>query len=98
MIKMTETAAQKVKEDIDRRSLPETTVLRVDAERAEGQDKLKLSLRLDPEEPQEQDAVATTDGVRLAVNRDLAAAVGSAQLDFQPEQGGFVLARTEPTN
>lgn len=95
MIKLTKNAAQKVKQDISSRSLPETTVLRVDAERVEGESRLRLALKLDPQEPRPDDEVETTEGARLAVNKDLSEAVGDARIDFRESDGGFVLERRE---
>ena len=95
MIKLTENAAEKIKQDINSRSLPETTTLRVVAEQAENEDKLRLALKLDPKEPGEDDEVQSTAGARLAVNKGLAQAVGDSRLDFRQEAGGFVLEPAE---
>lgn len=95
MIKLTKNAAEKVKQDISSRSLPDSTVLRVDAERVEGESRLRLALKLDPQEPQQDDEVETTEGARLAVRKDLSEAVGNARLDFRESDGGFVLERQE---
>lgn len=95
MIKMTQRAAQKVKADLANLSLPETTVIRIEAEQVEGKEKLQLKLRLDSEEPGQDDEVENTEGARLAVSKELARLLGNAQLDFSEETRGFLLERAE---
>lgn len=95
MIKMTQRAAQKVKADLANLSLPETTVIRIEAEQVEGKEKLQLKLRLDSEEPGQDDEVESTEGARLAASKELARLLGNAQLDFSEETGGFLFERAE---
>ncbi len=95
MIKMTEKAARQFKEVLKDKSFPESTMLRVDAERVPGQKQVRLALRLDTQEPGPDDQVQTTEGARLAVDKALAEVLGDSQLDYQEESGGFVLARPE---
>ena len=89
-VKMTEKAAQQVKEVFKNKSLPETTLIRIEAEPAQEEDKVQLSLRLDTQEPQEDDAVETTQGTRLVIQKELVNMLGESQLDFH-EEAGFVL-------
>ena len=96
MIKMTERAAQEVKAIVTSKSLPETTVLRVDAKPVEGKNELKLMLKLDTKEPEADDMVEATSGTRLAVDETVAEALGDLQLDYSEDSGNFVLERPEP--
>lgn len=95
MVKLTQSAADKVKEDVARKSLPENTVLRIEAQPVPEQGKVELVLTFDKNEPSEADEVATTAGVRLAVNKQLAAQMGNAQLDFRG--GNFIFERVQAT-
>ncbi len=97
MIKMTERAAQEVKAIATSKSLPETTILRVDAKPVEGKNELRLTLKLDTKEPEPDDVVATTDGTRLAVDETVAQALGDLRLDYREETGNFIFERPEPT-
>ena len=90
-VKMTEKAAEKIREVFQSRSLPESTMLRIEVESAEPDGPLELSLKLDMEEPRADDAVETTQGARLVVQKELGQMLGESQLDFQQESGGFVL-------
>ncbi|HUZ46310.1 MAG TPA: iron-sulfur cluster biosynthesis family protein [Terriglobia bacterium] len=96
MIKMTERAAQEVKSIVTSKSLPETTVLRVDAKPVEGKNELKLTLKLDTKEPEADDVVEATSGTRLAVDETVAEALGDLQLDYSEDSGNFVFERPEP--
>ena len=96
MIKMTERAAQEVKAIVTSKSLPETTVLRVDAKPVEGKNELKLMLKLDTKEPEADDMVEATSGTRLAVDETVAEALGDLQLDYSEDSGNFVFERPEP--
>jgi len=96
MIQMTEKAAEHFKEVVQARSLPENTMLRVDTERGQKEGEVRISLKLDTQEPRPEDEVQTTQGARLAVDRNLAQALGDSMLDFEKKAGGFVFARSEP--
>lgn len=98
MIKMTDRAAQKLKSVLRSNSLPEDTVLRLDVEHGEKEEDMRLALKLDDQEPGTDDEVEATEGARLAVHKELARAIGDAQLDFREEAGGFVFQRPEPTH
>lgn len=87
MITMTQEAARQLKRDLTNRSLPEDTVLRVDVEKKTEQ-ALELVLKLDKAEPAPSDIVETTEGARLAVDKELAQHLGNAQLDFR--DGNYV--------
>ncbi len=91
---MTPRAAEQFKADLRIKSLPESTALRIIA-RAEREGEICLALVLDTDEPNQDDTAQITEGVRLAVNKDLAQALGNAQLDYR-EAGGFVLKRVAP--
>ena len=95
-IKMTKGAAQQLKAIVSSKALPESTMLRVDVERGEGEGELRLALRLDTQEPGEDDEVETTEGARLAVRKDLAQALGNHKLDFREDVSRFVFERAEP--
>lgn len=95
MVRLTKSAADKVKEDAAKKSLPENTVLRIEAQPMPEKGKVELALTFDTKEPSETDDVATTEGVRLAINKQLANQIGNAQLDFR--DGNFVFERVEPT-
>ena len=97
MIKMTERAAQEVKTIVSSKSLPETTILRVEARPVEGKNELKLTLKLDTKEPEPDDVVEDTSGARLAVDETVAEALGDLQLDFREDSGNFVFERVGPT-
>lgn len=95
-VKMTERAAQEFKNVCGTKSLPvESTMLRIDSERAEGEKKITLSLRLERQGPGEEDAVETTEGARLVIDKGLEDALGEAYLDYQKDRGGFVLERSQ---
>ncbi|TAM81086.1 MAG: hypothetical protein EPN47_14515 [Acidobacteria bacterium] len=94
---MTERAAQEVKSIVASKSLPETTFLRVDARPVEGKNRLRLTLKLDINEPESNDLVETTSGTRLAVGEAVAATLGDMSLDFSEESGNFVFERAEST-
>ncbi len=96
MIKMTERAAQEVKAIATSKSLPETTILRVDARPVEGKNELRLTLKLDTKEPEPDDVVATTAGTRLAVDETVAQALGDLRLDYREDTGNFIFERPEP--
>ena len=96
-IKMTESAARRLKAVVSGKSLPESTMLRVDLERGEPERELRLVLRLDTQEPREDDEVETTEGVRLAVRKDVAQALGDLQVDFREDVNRFMFERAEPT-
>lgn len=97
MIKMTERAAQEVKSIVTGKSMPDSTILRVEASPVEGKNELKLTLKLDTNEPETDDVVETTDGARLAVDETVAQALGDLQLDFREDSGNFIFERVEPT-
>jgi len=97
MIKMTERAAQEVKSLAASKSLPESTLLRVDAKPVEGKNELRLTLKLDTKEPESDDVVETTGGTRLAVDETVAAALGDLSLDYREDSGNFIFERPEPT-
>lgn len=97
MIKMTKRAAQQLKAVLSSKSLPESTVLRLDMKRGEVGEELRLALHLDTQEPREDDEVETTEGARLAVRKALAQELGDLQIGFREEAGGFVFERVEPT-
>ena len=97
MIKMTERAAQEVKSLAASKSLPESTLLRVDAKPVEGKNELRLTLKLDTKEPETDDVVETTAGTRLAVDETVAAALGDLSLDYREDSGNFIFERPEPT-
>lgn len=97
MIKMTERAAQEVRTLVASKSLPETTLLRVDARTVQGKNELRLTLKLDTKEPESDDLVETTAGTRLAVDEAVAAALGELSLDYSEDSGNFVFERPEPT-
>jgi Fe-S cluster assembly iron-binding protein IscA len=97
MIKMTERAAQEVKAIVTSKSLPETTILRVEAKPVEGKNELKLTLKLDAKEPEPDDVVETTSGTRLAIDETVAEALGDLRLDYREDSGNFVFERPEPT-
>ncbi len=97
MIKMTERAAQEVKSIVTGKSLPESTILRVEASPVEGKNELKLTLKLDTNEPETDDVVEATDGTRLAVDETVAQALGDLQLDFREDSGNFIFERVEST-
>ena len=97
MIKMTERAAQEVKSLAASKSLPETTLLRVDAKPVEGKNELRLTLKLDTHEPEPDDVVETTAGTRLAVDETVASALGDLNLDYREDSGNFIFERPEPT-
>ncbi len=94
MIKMSQKAAVQFKADLRIKSLPESTMLRIIA-RGEREEEMRLALVLDTDEPNEDDEAQITEGVRLAVDKDLARTLGNAQLDYREEAGGFVLKRVE---
>ena len=95
-IKMTETAARLLKAVLSSKSLPESTMLRVDVEGGEAEGESRLVLRLDTQEPGEDDEVETTEGARLVVHKELARELGDLQIDFRKDGGGFVFKRAEP--
>lgn len=95
MIQMTERAAQQFKEVVRNKSLPESTMLRVEAERGQKEGEVRISLKLDTQEPRLEDEVQTTQGARLAVDKNLAQALGDSKLDYEEQAGGFVFARSE---
>ena len=95
MIKMTERAAQEVKTIVTSKSLPETTLLRVEATPVEGKNELKLTLKLDTKELEPDDRVETTSGTRLAIGETVAEALGELQLDYHEDSGNFVFERPE---
>lgn len=97
MIKMTERAAQEVKSLVSSKSLPETTILRVDAKTVQGKNELRLTLKLDTKEPESDDVVETTAGTRLAVDETVAAALGDLKLDYSEDSGNFIFERPEAT-
>jgi len=97
MIKMTERAAQEVKSLVSSKSLPETTILRVDARTVQGKNELRLTLKLDTKEPESDDVVETTAGTRLAVDETVAAALGDLKLDYSEDSGNFIFERPETT-
>jgi Fe-S cluster assembly iron-binding protein IscA len=97
MIKMTERAAQEVKTIVTSKSLPETTILRVDARPVEGKKELHLTLKLDTKEPESDDVVESTAGTRLAVDETVAEALGDLRLDYREDSGNFIFERPEPT-
>jgi Fe-S cluster assembly iron-binding protein IscA len=97
MIKMTERAAQHVQSIMTSKSLPESTILRVEAKPVEGKNELKLTLKLDTSEPEPDDMVEATAGTRLAVDETVAEALGDLQLDFSEDSGNFVFERPAPT-
>lgn len=97
MIKMTDRAAQEVKSLVASKSLPETTLLRVDAKPVEGKNELRLTLKLDTKEPEADDVVETTGGTRLAVDETVASALGDLSLDYREDSGNFIFERPEPT-
>ncbi len=96
MIQMTEKAAEQFKQVVKAKSLPESTMLRIDAERGQKQGEVRISLKLETEEPRPEDEVQTTQGARLAVDKNLAQALGDSKLDYEEKAGGFVFARSEP--
>ena len=96
-IKMTESAARQLKAIVSSKALPESTVLRVDVEGGEAEGELHLVLRLDTQEPGEDDEVETTEGARLAVRKDVAQALDDLQLDFREDVSRFMFERAEPT-
>jgi Fe-S cluster assembly iron-binding protein IscA len=97
MIKMTERAAKEIRSLVASKSLPETTILRVDARTVVGKNELRLTLKLDTKEPESDDMVQTTAGTRLAVDETVAAALGDLNLDYSEDSGNFVFERPEPT-
>ena len=97
MIKMTERAAQEVKSIATSKSLPDTTILRIDAKPVEGKNELRLTLKLDTKEPESDDLVETTDGTRLAVDETVANALGNLTLDYREDSGNFIFERIEAT-
>ena len=97
MIRMTERAAQEVKTIVASKSLPESTFLRVDAKPVEGKNELRLTLKLDTKEPENDDLVETTSGTRLAVDETVAQALGDLNLDYSEESGNFIFERPEAT-
>ncbi|HUX09244.1 MAG TPA: iron-sulfur cluster biosynthesis family protein [Terriglobia bacterium] len=97
MIKLTERAAQEVKSIAVSKSLPETTLLRVDARPVEGKNELRLTLKLDTKEPEPDDMVESTAGTRLAIDEMVAAALGDMKLDYSEDSGNFIFERPEPT-
>ena len=97
MIKMTERAAREVKSIVASKSLPETTILRIDARPVEGKNELRLTLKLDTKEPEADDLVESTAGTRLAVDETVANALGDLKLDYQEDSGNFIFERIEAT-
>lgn len=97
MIKMTERAAQEVKSIVTSKSLPETTILRIDARPVEGKNELRLTLKLDTKEPESDDVVENTGGTRLAVDETVAKALGDLMLDYREDSGNFIFERLEAT-
>ncbi len=97
MIKMTERAAQEVKSLVTSKSLPETTLLRVDARPVEGKNELRLTLKLDTKEPEPDDVVESTAGTRLAIDETVAEALGDLKLDYSEDSGNFIFERPEAT-
>ena len=96
MVKMTKKAADQFKAVLTEKSLPESTLLRVDVERgAGGPEDLHLALRLDTGNPRHDDKVETTEGARLAVGETIAQALGDGELDFHEDDGAFVFKRAE---
>jgi len=89
MIKMTERAAQEVKSLVTSKSLPETTLLRVDAR--------PVTLKLDTKEPEPDDVVESTAGTRLAIDETVAEALGDLKLDYSEDSGNFIFERPEAT-
>lgn len=96
MIRMTPRAAEKFKADLQTKSLPESTLLRVDVARGDQEREMRLMLVFDTDEPSDDDETRITEGARLAVNKSLAQALGNAQLDYLEKAGGFVLQRVKP--
>ncbi len=97
MIKMTERAAREVKSIVASKSLPETTILRIDARPVEGKNELRLTLKLDTKEPEADDVVASTGGTRLVVDETVAKTLGDLQLDYSDDSGNFIFERIETT-
>jgi Fe-S cluster assembly iron-binding protein IscA len=97
MIKMTERAAQEVRAIVASKSLPETTILRVDAKPVEGKNELRLTLKLDIKEPEADDVVESTAGTRVAVDETVAKALGDLKLDYREDSGNFIFERAEAT-
>ena len=93
MIKLTERAAEQVKLAVQNRSLPESTMLRVDLQPESGKEQPQLALRLDPNDPRPDDDVEDTQGTRVAVSKNLSAALGNGELDYRQETGGFFFER-----
>lgn len=96
MIKITERAAQEVKSIITSKSLPETTILRVEVKPVEGKDELKLTLKLETRGPEPDEMVETTSGTRLAINGTVAQILGDLRLDYREDSGRFIFERPEP--
>ena len=94
---MTERAAQEVKSLVTSKSLPETTLLRVDARPVEGKNELRLTLKLDTKEPEPDDVVESTAGTRLAIDETVAEALGDLKLDYSEDSGNFIFERPEAT-
>ena len=95
MIKMTKKAAERLKETVANKSMPESTMLRINIEHVEGQGELNVALNLDTQEPGPDDEVETTEGARLVIRKELAQALGNGELDVEEDLGGFVFRRAE---
>jgi len=96
-VRMTERAAEEFRTLCSSKSLPvETTQLRVDAEPAEEEGKLSISLMFDRQAPLQDDVVEDTGGAKLVINKRLAETLGDVRIDFKDERGGgFVLERVQ---
>lgn len=93
-VKMTERAAQEFKKVCGSQSLPvESTMLRISADQNQAEGKVALSLKFDHQQPRGEDAVETTEGAQLVVDKGLEEALGESLLDYQEDKGGFVLQR-----
>jgi hypothetical protein len=57
---------------------------------------MRLAPLFDTDEPSRDDALQVIEGVRLVINNSLAQALGSAQLEYRADEGGFVLERIPP--
>ena len=97
-VRLTERAAEEFKTLCSQQSLPvETTKLRVDADRDKDEEerKLLLSLKLEDQTPQEDDAVENTAGAQVVINKTLGETLGEVQIDYKEDGRGFVLERVQ---
>jgi len=93
-VRMTKRAAEEFKTVCSSKSLPiDTTKMRVEAERDENDGKLRVSLGLDDNEPDQEDVVEDTDGAQLVIKKSLAELLGEVRVDYKEERGGFLLER-----